>query len=74
MLNMLIISRHARQGIKLIFPRDGNFIMTTDIEIKLLGFRWGQATIGISAPKEILILREELLDLDINEKEMAGIE
>ena len=47
---MLVITRKSGQSFK-IGP---------DVEVRILGERYGQIKIGITAPRETLILRSEL--------------
>ncbi|MGH1485264.1 MAG: carbon storage regulator [Cellvibrionaceae bacterium] len=49
---MLILSRNYGQSIKI----------GDDIEIKILGAAHNQARIGIDAPEEVNVLREEIKD------------
>ena len=47
---MLVLSRYIGQS---LFIGD-------DVEIKVLGVRGDQVKVGVSAPKDIMVLREEL--------------
>lgn len=49
---MLILTRHL----------DESFFIGKDIKIILLSAKGGQARIGIDAPKDVLIYREELYE------------
>ncbi len=60
---MLVITR--RENEKIIFPNIG-------ITVQLLETRGNSAKIGIEAPKEIKVLREELASLDLEGKPGAG--
>ena len=51
---MLVLSRNQNQSI----------IIGDDIKITVLGYQHGQVKLGIDAPKEISILREELIHRD----------
>ena len=46
---------------------DESIIIDDDIKIKVLGIRGNQISIGIEAPEEIVIVREELLEEDSSE-------
>lgn len=48
---MLVLSRHIGQSLKI----------GDNIEIQILGIQRGQVRIGIEAPREINVVREELL-------------
>jgi len=54
---MLILTRRPDEAI----------IIDDDIKIKVLGIRDNQIRIGIEAPEEIVIVREELLEEDSSE-------
>ena len=44
------------------------FIIGDDIEVAVLGIKGNQVHIGIEAPQDVLILREELLANDNDEE------
>ncbi len=48
---MLVLTRNINQSI----------IINKDVEVKILGIDRGQIKIGIDAPKEVVILRKELV-------------
>ena len=58
-LNMLILQRHPGQS----------FWIGTDIQVVVLGHFNGLTHIGIKAPTEIKILRDELKDKEVSEKD-----
>ena len=43
---------------------DESIIIDEDIKIKILSVNGNQVRIGFEAPEEVVIVREELLDLD----------
>jgi carbon storage regulator CsrA len=47
--------------------RKGEAIIVGDVKIAFLGFSYGQAKIGIEAPDDVLILREELVEAQCND-------
>ena len=47
--------------------RKGESIIVGNIKIAFLGFNYGQAKIGIEAPDDVLILREELVKAQCND-------
>lgn len=47
---MLVLSRYVGQS----------FFIGDDIEIKVLGVRGDQVKVGVTAPKDVMVLREEL--------------
>ena len=51
---MLILTRKVDQGI----------VIAGNIHIRVLGVQRDRVKIGISAPKEIIVLRDELVDSD----------
>ena len=51
---MLILTRKVDQGI----------VISGNIHIRVLGVQRDRVKIGISAPKEIIVLRDELVDGD----------
>ena len=55
---MLILTRRAGESI----------LIGDDITITVLDVRKNQAKIGIEAPKEILILRDEIADKNITDE------
>ncbi len=54
---MLILTRRIDEAI----------IIGDDIEIKVLGIDKGQVKLGLDAPEEVVIVREELLEEDSSE-------
>lgn len=48
---MLVIKRYSGQS----------FFIGDDVEVKVLGIEGKQVKLGISAPKEVVILRQELM-------------
>jgi len=51
---MLILTRRVGETLKI----------GDDIEVTVLGLRGGQVRMGINAPKEVAVHREEILDRD----------
>jgi carbon storage regulator len=60
---MLILSRNFGQTIKI----------GDDIDIKIIRGKYNEARIGINAPKEIKVLREELINKDIDEPSIKSV-
>ena len=58
---MLVLTRHT----------DERILLTGGIEIVLLEARDGRAAIGIQAPAEIIIAREEVAGPDLKRKKPA---
>lgn len=61
---MLILTRRVNE--KIIIPIENGKI----IEIALMGIKGMQARLGINAPKEIAVHREEIYKKIINEKKI----
>ena len=57
---MLVLSRH----------RDESIIIGENIKVKVIGVRGRQVRIGIEAPKEVSVFRQELLDDESLTEEM----
>lgn len=60
---MLVLSRKRDEA--LVFPSLG-------IEVRVLEIRWDRVRIGIDAPANVRVLRDELLDDDVTEETDAG--
>ena len=60
---MLILTRRNQEKIKI-----GN-----DIELIICGFKPGQVKIGITAPRDIKVIRTELIERDKKKKETPVI-
>jgi len=60
---MLILSRRVTESI----------IIDGVIKVKVLGIQGGQIKIGIEAPKEVVIMREEVLERIQQEKKLDRI-
>lgn len=60
---MLVLSRKRDEA--LVFPALG-------IEVRVLEIRWDRVRIGIDAPENVRVLRDELLDDDVTEETDAG--
>ena len=59
---MLVLTRKIDQGI----------VISGNIYVRVLGVERDRVKIGISAPLEITILRQELLDRDAKESDAQG--
>lgn len=59
---MLVLTRKIDQGI----------VISGNIYVRVLGVERDRVKIGISAPLEITILRQELLDRDAKESDAHG--
>jgi carbon storage regulator len=59
---MLILTRKIDQGI----------VISGNIYVRVLGVERDRVKIGISAPSEITVLRQELLDSDRKPREVEG--
>jgi carbon storage regulator len=59
---MLVLTRKIDQGI----------VISGNIVVRVLGVERDRVKIGISAPLNITVLRQELLERDANEKHAAG--
>lgn len=59
---MLILTRHADQSI----------IIGDDIEVRILGVKGGQIRIGITAPKQISVHREEIWKRIHDQQKITG--
>lgn len=59
---MLILTRSVGQAINI----------GEDVVVKVLGMRGGQISLGIAAPKDVIVHRDEIYDL-IKRKQELGI-
>ena len=55
---MLILTRRVGETLKI----------GDDIEVTVLGLRGGQVRMGINAPKDVAVHREEILDRDAQDR------
>ena len=58
---MLILTRRVGETLKI----------GDDIEVTVLGLRGGQVRMGINAPKDIAVHREEVLDRDAKDSQVG---
>lgn len=61
---MLILTRRIGEEI----------IIADNIKVITLGIRGNQVKIGIEAPNEVIILRKEVLDRILNQKQLEQLE
>lgn len=62
---MLILTRRA--GESLFIAKPGESPKEGDVKISVLGFRGNQVRIGIEAPDDVKVLREELMERNQDE-------
>lgn len=49
--------------------------MGRDIEVKVLGYQGGEVKLGVTAPKEVIILRREIFDeIEAQNKESSNVD